>query len=165
MQFTFKGVVFCLSIALVFAMFINPGKSSSAYGQGTCAVVYEATPAGNEGSIVYFGASWARANLQDAQIAALAQLKQHMNGAGINPNVGIQNGPEPGIWILAQGCDHAHGAVVGVPNSANDGSFNDYYSALSDSTDDAISLAVKRCRSRLGSGMTYSGACGVQTQW
>ncbi len=165
MQFTFRRRVFCLSIAVLFAILINPGKSSSAYSQGTCAVVYEATPSGNEGSIVYFGAAWGRASLQDAQNAALAQLKARMNGAGINPNVGIQNGPEPGVWILAQGCEHAHGVIVGVPNSANDGTFNDYYSAFADTTEDAMAAAVKRCRSRLGSGMTYSGTCGVQLQW
>ncbi len=131
--------------------------------QGTCAVVYEAAPIGNEGSVVYFGAAWGRATLADAQAGAKTELLKQMNGISINPDVGDGRGPEPGIMIVASGCEFSHGAVVGVPR--DDGTFNDYYSALTNSTDDATSNAIGRCRRRLGPGMTYSGECRVLLQW
>ncbi len=133
--------------------------------QGNCAAVLEAAPVGNEGGKVYYGAAWGRATLADAQAGAISELVQHMNGLGINPDVGDQTGPQPGVMIVAQGCDYAHGAVVGVPWEPEDGSYNNFYSALSAATDDATSKATGYCRNRLGPGMTYSGKCLVIIQW
>jgi hypothetical protein len=140
-----------------------PAFGQSNAQQGNCAIVFEASPVGNEGSIVYFGAAWGRATLEDAQGGAKDELLKHMNGVGINPDVGGGGGPEPGIMVVASGCDAAHGAVVGVPG--DDDTYNNYYSALSDTTDEATSNAVERCRNRLGPGMTYSGECRVVLQW
>ena len=129
---------------------ILPKGISARQAQGSCAAVLEAAPVGNEGGKVYYGAAWGRATLADAQAGAISELVQHMNGLGINPDVGDQTGPQPGVMTVVSGCDYAHGAVVGVPWEPEDGSYNNFYGALSTTTDDAASKASGYCRNHMG---------------
>jgi len=159
-------------VALLIALGFVP--ASNAFAQtGNCAVVYAAvTRSGNYGTIETYGAAWGRASIAEAQTAARADLMRSLNGAQMDNT--IVGAAQDGTILLASGCGHAHGAVVGElkTTGSNDGQwhtfgntiFSDTYAVLADSSEAAGSQARSNCIQGNQSHV-YDQFCRVVASW
>jgi TPR repeat protein len=139
-----------------------PAPQQSNAQQGTCAFVYSGNPVDPNGTDYSYGAAWSRTTIEDAQSAALAELRKTPGGDTIDPGT---------FNTLASGCTFGHGAVAGKLKTQwqtgallGPGIYDVITANLAATTNDAVNTAMAGCSSTKGLGGDNE-VCAVLEQW